>query len=174
MGTFNTKKLIYGDPSLIPAIASRIEETFVADGYTVQSQILMSGSADISIAKGGVFKAVLGMRTALKITLKPENNAIFFNAGVGIFGRQIIPTLIMWYFAWPVLLAQIWGLVQQSKLDDKALAIAEQVISEGASSSASASSFSSSSTGTHKFCTNCGTKTDGTSKFCPECGSKLG
>ena len=165
MGTFNTKKLIYGDPSLIPAIASRIEETFVADGYTVQSQILMSGSADISIAKGGVFKAVLGMRTALKITLKPENNAIFFNAGVGIFGRQIIPTLIMWYFAWPVLLAQIWGLVQQSKLDDKALAIAEQTVAD--------SSLPESPSGaSSQFCISCGHRLAHTANFCPHCGIK--
>ena len=113
------------------------------------------------------------MKTALKVTLKPQSDSILFEAGVGIFGQQVIPTMIMLFVTWPVLLTQIWGLVQQSKLDDKALAIAEQVISEGASSSASASSFSS-STGTHKFCTNCGTKTDGTSKFCPECGSKLG
>ena len=175
MGTFNTQKLLNGDPSLIPAIASRIDSSFTAEGYAVQSQTLISGSADISITKGGIFKAVLGMKTALKVTLKPQSDSILFEAGVGIFGQQVIPTMIMLFVTWPVLLTQIWGLVQQSKLDDKALAIAEQSIAGGASSSAaSISSFTSSFTGTHRFCTNCGTKTDGTSKFCPECGSKLG
>jgi membrane protease subunit (stomatin/prohibitin family) len=77
-------------------------------------------------------------------------------------------------FFWPVLITQIWGLVEQSSLDDRALALAEQAIAGGAFSTASASSFTSASTGTHKFCTSCGTKTDGTSKFCPECGAKLG
>jgi hypothetical protein len=31
-------------------------------------------------------------------------------------------------FFWPVLLTQIWGLIQQSNLDDKAAEIVENVI----------------------------------------------
>ncbi len=171
MGTFNTQKLIYGDPSLIPAIASRIESSFAAEGYTVTNQTLMSGVSDISITKSGIFKAVLGMKTALKITLRPQNGGIMFDAGIGIFGQQVIPTMIMMFVAWPVLLTQIWGLVQQSKLDDKALAIAEEVVRNNAASSASqANPYQSSSA--DKFCTGCGAKIAEDSKFCPICGKK--
>ena len=174
MATFSTKKTLYGSTSLIPTIANRIQEEFQNDGYEVSMDALSSGGYDISITKGGVFKAVLGMKTALKVTLLPQDNNIHFEAGIGIWGQQAIPTVISMLFFWPVLITQIWGLVEQSSLDDRALALAEQTIAGDASSSASASSFASAQSGAHKFCTNCGTKTDGTSKFCPECGARLG
>lgn len=162
MGTFNTKKLLNGNPSLIPAIAARLESSFSAEGYNVDNQSLINGGADVSISKGGVFKAVLGMRTALKISLKPQNGGIVFDASVGIFGQQVIPTLIMWFVAWPVLVTQIWGLVQQSKLDDKALAIAEEVISGNVTTSSAQP----------RFCSGCGHELQDEALFCPNCGKR--
>lgn len=169
MGTFNTQKLIYGDPSLIPLIAQRIETTFTAEGYTVQNQSLLSGSADISITKGGIFRTVLGMKTALKVTLKPQSGGIIFDAGVGIFGQQVIPTLIMMFIAWPVLLTQIWGLVQQSKLDDKALAIAEEMVRNSGTTPRTPDPSQSAA----KFCTACGKSVPPDACFCSNCGNRL-
>ena len=94
-----------------------------------------------------------------------------FNAGIGIFGQQVIPTLVMIFVAWPVLLTQIWGLVQQSKLDDKALAIAEDVVRN--SSSASQQHPYSAPVTENKFCTQCGTKNSPDANFCSHCGNKL-
>ena len=81
-------------PSLIPAIANRIQEEFQNESYEVSMDALSSGGYDISITKGGVFKAVLGMKTALKVTLFPQDSNIHFEAGVGIWGQQAIPTVI--------------------------------------------------------------------------------
>ena len=131
MSSFNTKQLLAGSPSLIPTIANNICSAFRAEDYEVVSDALSSGGYDISITKGSKFKAVLGMRTALKITLLPMGNKIQFEAGVGIWGQQAIPTIISMFFFWPVLITQIWGLVQQSKLDDKALNIAKDTINMG-------------------------------------------
>ena len=78
MGAFNTKTILNGNPSLIPAIADRICQTFAAEGYEINRDNLISGGADISVTKGGVFKAIVGMKTALKITLIPQSNAISF------------------------------------------------------------------------------------------------
>ena len=169
MGTFNTKRLLYGSTSLIPTIASRIQMEFQSEGYEVTMDALSSGGYDISITKGGAFKAILGMKTALKVTLLPQGNAISFDAGVGIFGKQIVPTLIMWYVAWPVLLTQIWGLVQQSNLDDKALKIAEDTVYRNGNVSAGPATTSND----HKFCTMCGTKNIESAKFCCGCGKPL-
>ena len=166
MAAFNTKKVLYGSPSLIPVIANELQTKFQADGYEVTMDALSSGGYDISITKGGVFKAILGMKTALKITLLHQNGNIHFEAGVGIFGKQVVPTLIMWYVAWPVLLTQIWGLVQQSKLDDKALEIAENIVYKNNNSAASANYGS-------KFCTGCGTKNVESANFCSGCGKPL-
>ena len=167
MSTFCTKKQLQGDASLIPAIASRMESYFSSQGYSVQVQELYNGGRDISISKGGMFKAVLGMKTALKINLSPNSNGIFFDAGIGIFGLQLIPTLIMWYVAWPVLISQIWGIVKQAKLDDKALEIAEQVIAENKSHTPQLQSVE-----LGEFCSYCGQKMPVGSNFCPFCGKK--
>lgn len=172
MGTFNTKKYLNGDPSLIPQIATRIENVFSAEGYDVQNQSLLSGGADISLSKGGMFKAVLGMKTALKVMLKPQGEGIFFEASVGVFGMQIIPAAIMWFVAWPVLVTQIWGLVQQSKLDDRVLQTAEDVIREHAMGYSAPAPAPVMSAPEKKFCSNCGLELPADAVFCPICGTK--
>ena len=168
MGTFSTKKILYGSTSLIPTIANRIQEEFQNDGYEVAMDALSSGGYDISITKGGIFKAVLGMKTALKVTLLPQGSSIHFEAGVGIWGQQAIPTVISMLFFWPVLLTQIWGMIEQSKLDDKALEIAEGVVYMNSNIGAVSASSSGS-----KFCTSCGTQNAESANFCSGCGKPL-
>lgn len=165
MAAFNTKKLILAPSSLIPAMGERISQSFVNEGFEVTSTPLSNGGYDVSITKGGMFKAVLGMKTALKVSLTPQGSNVYFDASVGIFGQQAIPTVISMFFFWPVLITQIWGMVEQSNLDDKALAIAEEV--------AHNSSVKSSTAAAGRFCTNCGTQISMQAKFCPECGEKL-
>lgn len=169
MATYSKRQLLTASSSKIPQIAEAIRKDFEIDGFEVNVDTLMSGGRDISVTKGNLFKAVLGMRSALKITLTPQSDGVLFDANVGIFGQQAIPAVITMFFFWPVLITQIWGLVEQSNLDDRALAAVERVI--GGSTVATASSFASS--GIYKFCTNCGTKVSGDAKFCPECGTKL-
>ena len=169
MATFNTKTTLYGSPSLIPDIANRIQAQFQCEGYEVSMDLLSSGGYDISITKGGVFKAVMGMKTALKVTLLPQGGNIYFEAGIGIWGQQAIPTVISMLFFWPVLITQIWGMVEQSKLDDMALQIAEKVIAENAMSPKNIANKATDSI----FCTSCGAKISKSSKICGCCGVKL-
>ena len=168
MGTFNTHKIINAEPSLIPAMANKITEHFKSQGYEVDVQVSDLGTYDISLTKGGMFKAVLGLKTALKVTLKPEADRVSFDAGIGIFGQQLIPALIMYFVAWPVLLTQIWGMVQQAKLDDTALMLAECVATSNSTVGKTVEPTSISS-----FCPNCGGKHDVNMRFCPFCGVKL-
>ena len=111
MATYSKKKLLAAHPSQINSIAEAIQNDFVRDGFEVKVDTLMSGGKDISITKGNLFKAVLGMRSALKVTLIPQTDGILFDANVGIYGQQAIPTVISMLFFWPVLITQIWGLV---------------------------------------------------------------
>lgn len=168
MATFNTKKQLGGDATLIPEIATKLESYFGSEGYSVDVQNLYNGGSDISVSKGGMFKAVLGMKTALKISLTPNSDGIWFEAGIGIFGQQIIPTLITWYIAWPVLITQIWGMVKQAKLDDKALEIAEQVIRENSGKKPSNKLIQAEGS----FCSYCGKRIPLDAVFCPSCGKK--
>ena len=168
MGTFNTHKIIIADASLIPSMASKITDHFNAEGYESDVKVSDLGTYDISLTKGGMFKAVLGLKTALKITLKPEANGVSFDAGIGIFGHQLIPTVIMLFVAWPVILTQVWGMVQQSNLDDTALLLAESVIPSEPSRLREVNPKDISS-----FCPHCGAKHDVEMKFCPYCGNRL-
>ena len=165
MSRYDTKKLLKADASQIEAIAKAICTEFKNDGFEVMVDDLLSGGKDISITKGNLFKAVLGMRSALKIALTPQTDGVMFDANVGIYGQQAIPTVISMFFFWPVLLTQIWGLIEQSSLDDRALAIAEQAIANNATAPTLLN---------HdvKFCTHCGKEMDQSAKFCPECGEK--
>ena len=156
MSTYRTQKLLTATPAQIPSIADAICQDFKQDDFEVVQDTLMSGGRDISITKGNLFKAVLGMRSALKITLTPQLDGVHFDANVGIYGQQAIPTVISMFFFWPVLLTQIWGLVQQSSLDDRALDVAERVISEAP-----------------VFCTQCGTKLTSSDTRCPHCGAEV-
>ena len=128
MGAFTTKKTLYGNASQIPVVAEQIRQAFAADGYEVRIDNPADGQ-EIYITKGGFIKAALGLRSALKITMKPSRNGnIDFEAGVSIFKQQFVPTVITMYFFSPVVIAQIWGMIKQSKLDEKAVAIAEQAL----------------------------------------------
>lgn len=156
--------------SQIDMIAEAIESEFRNDGFDVMVDNLMSGGKDISITKGNLFKAVLGMRSALKITLTPHPDGVLFNANVGIFGQQVIPSVITLFFFWPVLITQIWGLVKQSSLDDRALAVAQQAAARESAPAPTASTLLDHNV---KFCTHCGHKMSRTAKFCSECGEKM-
>lgn len=171
MGTFNTKKTIYADPELIPAIAERICREFQNEEYEVQQDSMLSGGSDISISKGGLFGAILGTKTALKITLIPQDGNIAFEAGVGIFGQRIVPTFIMLFVGWPILLTQIWGIVEQSQLDDKAYEIAQKAVDEIKSQSAATPNDAADSAAT-KFCTVCGGRLPVAARFCSRCGTE--
>ena len=169
MGVFNTQKTLTCPPSLIPAMADAISKNFKNEGYDVLLESSDAGSAVLSMTKGGVFKAVLGMKTALKVKLIPQDGAVNFDAGIGIWGQQAIPTFIMMFVAWPVILTQVWGMVQQSNLDDEALAVAESVVAAYNNSLAEGNPAHSSA----QYCPKCGAKNPAAAKFCNECGERL-
>lgn len=177
MATYSKKRLLPATVQQIPQIAESIRREFEYEDYEVKVEDLLSGGTDISITKGGTFKAVMGMKTALKVTLIPQPNGVLFDAGVGIFGQQAIPTIISMFFFWPVLITQIWGLVNQSKLDDRALEAAQRALMPGTAQAApdngTQQAYAQGPSGTAKFCPSCGTKLDAPGKFCPECGCKL-
>ena len=128
MGAFTTRKTLYGDAARIPQVAEKIRQAFVNEGYEVRIEEPASGEK-IFISKGGLFKAALGLRTALEITMRPDNAGnIAFKAGISVIKQQLIPTLITMFVFSPVVIAQVWGMIKQSKLDEKALSIAERAL----------------------------------------------
>lgn len=164
--SFSSKKTFFADPSLIPAAADEVCRHFVHEGYDIKRDELITGGVDISIAKGSVFKAILGMKTALKITIRPDISCIIAEAGVGIFGQQAVPTIISTLFFWPVIITQTWGLIQQSKLDDHAMELLENALRSLEADNTQPAIKTGGS-----FCPECGAAATG--NFCSSCGKKL-
>lgn len=165
MATFSTTETLIGHPNAIPAMSKTICEYFESEGYSVKEEEGYTGGKEISITEDGMFKALLGLRTALKVSLQPLDETIGFKASAGIFGMQAIPTTITLLLCWPVLLTQIWGLIKQSRLDDKALMIAKSVLSKN--------NYSGEEYTYGSYCHHCGRGIPDGTKFCPHCGNLI-
>lgn len=117
MGLFKSTKLFYNVASHTDGVANSLMSLMRYEGYEVDGVKLPSGDWDISIKKGNLFRAVLGLQTALKIVISPASPHVYVKAGVGIFGQQAIPAILVVCVWWPFVIPQIWGIVKQSKLD---------------------------------------------------------
>ncbi len=170
MATFKSTKLIATNLKNLSEVALYTKEYFANQGYTVEVEESSFGYF-ISLTQGNIFKAVLGMKTALNIDVKIVTNGVFIEAKVGVFGQQLVPSLIMLFVAWPVLLTQISGLVTQAKLDDEAISVIEQGVRFYENNEVNANN--KSSTVNEMFCTECGTSLPIGAKFCFSCGEKL-
>jgi hypothetical protein len=126
LGTFSSSRTVpYHVEDLAP-VAQDVMRHFEQQDYEVTQTHIPTGGVQVSIRRGGTFKAIIGMRSALNIKIEPEANGTRVEAGVGIFGQQAIPTAITLLVFWPVLVAQVWNMAQEAKLDEEALRVAEE------------------------------------------------
>jgi len=126
MGTFNSSRTVpYIVEDLAP-VAQDVMRHFEQQDFEVTETPIPTGGVQVSIRRGGTFKAIIGLRTALNIKIEPVANGSSVEAGVGIFGQQAIPTAITLLVFWPVIIAQVWNMAQEAKLDEEALRVAEE------------------------------------------------
>ena len=133
-----------------------------------------------------MFKAIIGMKSALKVNIVPNNGNIFIKAGVGIFGQQAVPSILALAVFWPLIITQIWGMVRQSKLDDKAIEIAEAELASlqcmelqnsqeytAVPENLKIANTMEAKENNIRFCTSCGTKIEDDRQICPKCSAEL-
>ena len=137
MGTFNSTKTFPYFVEDVAPVAQDVMHHFEDQDFEVTETNLPMGGAQVSIRKGGTFKAIIGMKTALNIKIEPVANGTTVDAGVGIFGQQAIPTAITLLVFWPVVIAQVWNMAQESNLDNEALRVAEESLKAHSSKSPS-------------------------------------
>jgi hypothetical protein len=172
VGIFSSTKTIpISTPDLAP-IANDLVLHFQRQGYKTTSSPRLSGGWDVSIAKGGIFKSVIGIKTALNIEIVTGRSETNVRAGVGIFGQRAIPAAISFLLAPLALplfllfwLLQILGLVRQSHLDEEAIACVEDSLKNHVRQSTSS--------GQHGFCVECGAAVTTGTNVCGKCGAKL-
>jgi hypothetical protein len=126
MGTFNSSKTFPYFVEDVAPVAQDVMDHFEQQDFEVTETNIPTGGVQVSIRKGGTFKAIIGLKTALNIKIEPVANGTTVDAGVGIFGQQAIPTAITLLVFWPVIIAQVWNMAQESNLDDEALRVAEE------------------------------------------------
>src|SRR3712207_954961 len=139
MGTFSTSRTVPYRVEDLSSVAQDVMDHFEQQGFEVTETHLPAGGVQVSIRKGGTFKAIIGLRSALNIKIEPAANGTRVQAGVGIFGQQAVPTAITLLVFWPVVVAQVWNMAQESRLDEEALGVAEESLkahSEAPSSAA--------------------------------------
>ena len=137
MGTFNSSKTVPYVVEDVAPVAQDVMDHFEQQDYEVTETNIPTGGVQVSIRKGGTFKAIIGMKTALNIKIEPVANGTTVDAGVGIFGQQAIPTAITLLVFWPVIIAQVWNMAQEAKLDEEALRVAEESLKAHSSEVAS-------------------------------------
>jgi hypothetical protein len=140
MGTFNSTKTFPYSVEDVAPVAQDVMHHFEEQDFEVTETNIPTGGAQVSIRRGGTFKAIIGMKTALNIKIEPVANGTTVDAGVGIFGQQAIPTAITLLVFWPVIIAQVWNMAQESNLDEEALRVAEESLKAHSSQAPSGAS----------------------------------
>src|SRR5215207_2372381 len=136
MGAFNSSRTVpYIVEDLAP-VAQEVMRHFEQQDYEVTETNIPTGGVQVSIRRGGTFKAIIGLKSALNIKIEPVANGTTVDAGVGIFGQQAIPTAITLLVFWPVLVAQVWNMAQEANLDEEALGVAEESLKANSSKAA--------------------------------------
>ena len=126
MGTFNSSRTVPHVVEDLAPVAQDVMRHFESQDYEVTETPIPTGGVQVSIRRGGIFKAIIGLKTALNIKIVPEANGTRVEAGVGIFGQQAVPTAITLLVFWPVVIAQVWNMAQEARLDEEALGVAEE------------------------------------------------
>lgn len=170
MGAFSSTKTIPMVVADLGPVANDLVLHFQRQGYETTSVSTLTGGWDVSITKGGIFKSVIGTKTALKIEITADSNQTGVRASVGIFGLQAIPSAISLLLFWPLLATQIFGLVRQSHLDEEAIACIEDSLRTHAAQNGTAPSRPSRQ---QRFCVECGAANGPDAMFCAKCGVKL-
>lgn len=174
MGVFETTRTLPVVVRDLAPVAQDLMQHFEAQGFQVHSEETITRGWHVSITKGALFASIMGNQASLNIELEPSSLGVIVRAGVGVFGKQVLPTLVTYFIAAPVLLAQVWGMVKQSKLDDEALAAVERSLAaRGTVVAAPAVGGEAAPVIGAAFCTACGAKLfSPASRFCPQCGAK--
>lgn len=122
MKFLNSSYLFNNADRYIDIVSQKFINEFKYKGYEVDGVKMPSGDWDISLKKGNLFQAVLGMQTALKVTVSATSPHALVKMSIGLFGQQAIPTILTVAVWWPIAICQVAGLVKQYNMDKEVIA----------------------------------------------------
>ena len=125
MGTFNSSTTVPYHVEDLSPVAQDVMRHFEQQDYEVTETPISTGGVQVSIRRGGVFKAIIGLKTALNVRIEPVANGTKVEAGRHLRaaghpdGDHVAGILA-------VIIAQVWNMAQEAKLDEEALRVSEQ------------------------------------------------
>lgn len=160
MSTFTSCKSYDASATFIPFAATRIRESFSADGFEINQKPGACNKTVLEVTKSNLFKSAVGLRQGLEITLENEGGRISVKVRGTVLKNQLIASTLSFFLFWPVIIPQIIGLINQSGLDDKAIGVIDAAYDTFANEHPT-------------FCTKCGGQITGNPSCCPHCGASL-
>ena len=125
MGLFSAEQLVAAtcDEEQLKLVAADVSDHFNAQGYSL-SVLPVAGGQQISLHKGGTLAMITGTQLDLRVMLTSTAAGTCVQCGVGIIGQQAIATAVSLLLFSPLIIVQLWGLAQQSGVDDQAISVA--------------------------------------------------
>lgn len=122
---FETRRFVPLTVIDLTPVGEDVMDYFLVKEFEVTGTRIAGDGWHISVRRGDWFRAILGLKTALNIRIEPQPGGTLITAGIGIFDLQIIPTVVTIFVFAPVIFTQIWGVLQQNKLDEEAVQFVE-------------------------------------------------
>lgn len=160
MGRFESSTIINAPQEFIPVACRKIRSAFEAEGFEYSIKTESFNKTVVLITKGNLVKQAVGLKQGLEITFVPGNGSISVAAKGTVIKDQAIATALSMLVARPVLIAQIIGLINQSKLDERVIETVKLALAEYNEVKP-------------VFCTHCGKQVKSTDGLCPECGNRI-
>ena len=160
MSRFDSSKRYEVSFSFIPSAVNAIKTVFEAEGFEFEKKSGTLSKTVIEVTKGDLVRQAIGLKQGLQITFEHDGQYVNVEAKGIVVKNQLIASAITLFVTWPVLIPQIIGLINQSKLDEKAIAVID-------------SAFASYNTDNGEFCTCCGARVSNGETHCPHCGAAL-
>lgn len=189
MNIFKSETLIPVTVDDLGPVAEELAGHFKQRNYQVECSQTDDGHWEVGITRGGIFKTVVGLKSALKVQIEARPRGTMVRAGAGIFGKQAAASAISLFAAWPigvpVLLAQAWGLIREAGLDNEAARVVELSLTrtqrlagpsgrtEAAAAARTPEAPQARAESPGAFCTGCGRRLEEDARFCAGCGKAV-
>ena len=160
MSTFKSTKSYEVSSSFIPSAVDAVRTALEQEGFLFEKMPGTCRKTVIEVTKENLVKHMVGLNQGLRISFESDGDRVHVDVKGIVVKNQLFPTVISALFFWPVIIPQIIGLIKQSRLDGKALAIVD-------------AAYAAYVREVPVFCTVCGEKITALSVRCPHCGTFL-
>lgn len=160
MSTFKSTKSYEVSSSFIPSAVDAVRAALEREGFLFERKPGTYRKTVIEVTKENLVKHIVGLNQGLRISFESDGDRVQVEVQGIVVKNQLIASVISFVFFWPMIVPQIIGLIKQSRLDEKALAIVD-------------TAYAAYVHDTPAFCTHCGGKVSVNDVRCPHCGAAL-